>query len=190
MSTVSKLERIAVEVQEALYEGGHRAATANKHAWKCDGCGLVWPMRWHAQDCEARGHVTTFSQEYHSGSLDAYGKPYPPRIFTREALRREPAISHVTQAEPARSYSVRVKGYLFHICANPAEEARRALAAQTAHDDWLINQTGRIFQARIRNQTGRNYTAEGLPHSIYVTPAQAIALDLPLQPPTNGVHRP
>lgn len=196
MSTATRMERIEAAIQEPMYDGSYRPAEVKKFAWMCDGCRLVWPMRHQARDCESRGHRSTYVQEYWTNGFDpTTGKPRPPTLHPREALRREPAYipeelpKHLATAQARerrrdfhRDYSVRVGAYLFHIVADPEAEARESLAACGAHDDWRINATSRIFRATMRGQTIWNYTADGLPHSVFVTHEQAIALDLPPKP--------
>lgn len=170
---VTKMEKIHADIQEALYEGGYRPSSAHKYAWMCNDCRLVWPMKHQARDCAERKHVTQYAQEYPGGYDQNTGKPLPPILYPRHAIRKEPLPM------PARSYSVQHKGYLFRVVANPEQEATRDFSARGAHDDWLINATARVSKARIAGQTVWQLTANGLPHNVYVTHEQAEALDLP-----------
>ena len=92
MSAVVKMEQIDTEIMEAHIVGdsfSYRENNVQKYAYKCTGCGLVWRMKWYAEDCETRGHKTSFEQKYYSSRLNSYGKPYPPTVYTRYAMRRD-----------------------------------------------------------------------------------------------------
>jgi hypothetical protein len=176
-----RMERISAGIQEPLIDGSYRPAEVSKFAWMCTDCRLVWAMRHQARDCASRNHVANYVQEYWTNGYDPItGKANPPTLYPREAIRREP-IDHlpITPPTPIRRYSVRHKGYLFHIVSDPEHEAKESLRCQYTHDDWRINATGAISKARIGGHVVWQYTADGLPHSVFVTPAQAEALDLP-----------
>ncbi len=73
MAHVTRREQITVSIMEPWTDGSYHPGGVTKYAWRCDGCGLVWPMRWQARECEGRGHTPTLLQ----------------RGYTRQALRQE-----------------------------------------------------------------------------------------------------
>jgi len=56
------------------------------YAWACDGCGLLWEKKWHAEKCESRGHVKSFDQRY--GGYVENGVWRGGKAYTRFAIGR------------------------------------------------------------------------------------------------------
>ena len=92
MSSVTKREPVQANIMEPLLDGGFRAETVSKSAWRCDGCGLVWPMKHQAVDCESRRHVSHYQQRYVSGAI-INGRAQYERFYDRDAIRREAVAS-------------------------------------------------------------------------------------------------
>lgn len=88
MSIVSKREAIKQTVQTPRADGeGYITETVDKFAWRCEGCGRVWPMRHQAVNCEGRGHVDIETRYY--GGYVENGVHKGGRQFTNHCLRRE-----------------------------------------------------------------------------------------------------
>ena len=91
MSNVTKREIAATEIMEPMLDGSFREATIDKsHNWRCDGCGLVWEKRWHAETCESRSHRASFEQGPYGVRYVENGRPVGDlKWYTRRAVRRE-----------------------------------------------------------------------------------------------------
>lgn len=101
MSAVRQAERIETTIMEPLYDGGFREASARKCAFVCQGCGLVWAIRWHAETCEQRRHAASWQQEYPKGPI-VNGRPSRIDSYPRVALRREAASPEAIADEADR----------------------------------------------------------------------------------------
>lgn len=99
MSAIRKADTITTAVMEPLYEGGYIERDIKKCAYQCLGCGLVWPMKHQARDCESRNHVDHFSVRYVTGPI-INGVPKFERWYPRDALRRDP-LPEETLPEPS-----------------------------------------------------------------------------------------
>lgn len=103
MSAARKMEPIEAAVMEPTMDGSFNEYSVQKHAWMCEGCRLVWSRKAQAEDCEQRGHVSSYQQRYVTGPI-VNGKPYTERFYDRLAIRREPlvetaeALEYVEQA--------------------------------------------------------------------------------------------
>lgn len=91
MSTVTMREARGTSWMTPTLDGGFVEAHEEKaHAWRCDGCGLVWEKRWHAETCESRKHITSFEQGPYGVSRVENGKLVGNlKWYTRRAIRRE-----------------------------------------------------------------------------------------------------
>jgi hypothetical protein len=85
MSEVRRLERMQVEVMEPLVDGTYKLTSVEKYGWLCLGCGLAWGIKWHAEQCEDRGHVGKWEQVYHRGP-SVNGVPERTFSYPRVAL--------------------------------------------------------------------------------------------------------
>lgn len=65
--------------------------TIRGHAWQCTGCGHIWAKRWYAEECEKRGHKSSFTQEYwyKPEGYQTHGRA-ECNVYTREALNGKP----------------------------------------------------------------------------------------------------
>ena len=77
----------SVTFAEASYQG---------NAWRCEGCGLVWEKRWHAETCDKRDHRTSFVQQYFRPGPGPMGNAivdgvYQGKVleYTRQSIRRD-----------------------------------------------------------------------------------------------------
>jgi hypothetical protein len=88
---VTRCEERPSTFMTPLMDGGYAEHTAEQaHAWRCDGCGLVWEKRWHAETCTKRGHKTSFVQGPYGVRGVENGKLIgTPTYYTRRAIRRE-----------------------------------------------------------------------------------------------------
>jgi hypothetical protein len=91
MSNVTRREQAATEMMTATMSGNYEPHTLEyAHLWRCDGCGLVWQKRWHAETCEGRGHKTSFQQGPYGVQRVENGKAVGTlTYYTRQAVRRE-----------------------------------------------------------------------------------------------------
>lgn len=88
MSDVRAVAPIQTEVTEPDMYGGYQQRTVDKWSFACLGCGLVWPMRWHAVECEKRGHVVQWVQRYPKGPFINGQPQFGWTEYPRHALRR------------------------------------------------------------------------------------------------------
>lgn len=95
MSTVTRREANPTAIMTPTLDGGYVEHTIEAaHAWRCDGCGLVWEKRWHAEACEERGHVPSFQQGPYGVKYVENGQPVGDlRYYQRSAIRREALAS-------------------------------------------------------------------------------------------------
>jgi len=90
MSKVAKRERIETETSEPLLDGGYQTRCYEQFAWQCLGCGLVWPRKSHAANCESRDHAVSFEDGPYGVTHVENGRLMGnPHWFTRRALRRD-----------------------------------------------------------------------------------------------------
>ena len=91
MSTVTRREVSETSVMEPTLAGSYvETVLEQTHLWRCDGCGLVWEKRWHAQSCEERGHARSFDQGPYGVRYVENGRPVGNlRWYRRSAVRRE-----------------------------------------------------------------------------------------------------
>jgi hypothetical protein len=72
----------------------YREKSVTNAAYRCDGCGNVWAIRWHAERCEERKHVRSFCQRYPykvpSGNAAGYVVEY--NVYERVRLGRDKRI--------------------------------------------------------------------------------------------------
>ena len=88
MSAITRRDMVTANIMEPLIDGGYRPDSVRKYSWRCDGCGLVWPMKHQAESCESRGHVASYSQSYAKGPI-INGRPSRVDYYDRSAIRRE-----------------------------------------------------------------------------------------------------
>jgi hypothetical protein len=67
----------------------YQETTVKKWSWQCLGCGLLWAIRWHAEQCGERNHVDRWEQVYYRGAI-VNGKPEREYRYPRVALGRRP----------------------------------------------------------------------------------------------------
>lgn len=91
MASVTRLEERPTAIMEPLMDGGFVESTIeHAHLWRCDGCGLVWQKRWHAETCAERGHKPSFEQGPYGVTHVVNGRLMGnPRYYTRSAVRRD-----------------------------------------------------------------------------------------------------
>jgi hypothetical protein len=91
MSSVTRRDKINTEIMEPHLTQNTfyyvETTVEQVSSWRCDGCGLVWEKKWHAESCENRDHKTSFEQRY--GGTIVNGKHVGYRAFVRKAMRRE-----------------------------------------------------------------------------------------------------
>lgn len=64
---VRRMDRVTTTVMEPLTQGDgltYEERDVTKWSFQCLGCGLIWAIKWHAEQCEQRGHVPEWSQRY------------------------------------------------------------------------------------------------------------------------------
>ena len=89
MSDIRLVEPIETEITEPDVNGGYYQRIVTKWSYQCLGCGLVWPMKWHAETCESRKHVTRWMQHYPKGPI-VNGRPSRVDSYPRSAIKRLP----------------------------------------------------------------------------------------------------
>lgn len=91
-SIAIRLEQSATAVMEPTINGDYFERTIEgAHLWMCPKCRLVWQKRWHAEQCGARGHATSFEQGPYGCTGTLNGVPQGNlTYYTRSAVRREP----------------------------------------------------------------------------------------------------
>ena len=100
MSSVTKRNPITTRWMTPLINGGFVEASEQAHEWRCDGCGLVWDKRNHAQDCEKRGHLAHWEAGPYGVTYVLNGVPQGNlRWYPRDAIRRERVEVQVTTRE-------------------------------------------------------------------------------------------
>jgi hypothetical protein len=62
VSTVTRRGKCETAAMEPTVTGNYYERSYEGYLWRCDGCGLLWTKRWHAETCESRGHKTMFKQ--------------------------------------------------------------------------------------------------------------------------------
>jgi hypothetical protein len=108
---VTRRERIdgqASTMEPNAFGNGYVELTIeHKYAWRCDGCGLVWDRKWHAESCPSRNHATRWEQRY--GGRVENGRHVGYTAYTRAAIRRErveaPAATPAPSTRPAMRQS-------------------------------------------------------------------------------------
>jgi hypothetical protein len=81
-----KREHEIMEITHVSADGNATYAerTISGYAWSCDGCGLIWEKRWHAEGCAERSHAPSFAQHY--GGYTENGQHKGGTSYTRQAI--------------------------------------------------------------------------------------------------------
>lgn len=100
MTTVTTLKdyKVTHEIMEARLAGDYDVyyseAQVTNSAYRCDGCGNIWAMKWYAETCEKRNHVGQFDQVYRhrAPGFQTTGR-YEEVRYTRFRLGRDKRIA-------------------------------------------------------------------------------------------------
>jgi hypothetical protein len=90
MSKSTFVEASETAVMEPTITGTYVERTVKSALWRCEGCGLVWEKRWHAETCESRGHKDRFAQGPYGVQRMENGKLVGTlHWYERRAVRRD-----------------------------------------------------------------------------------------------------
>lgn len=104
MSTVTTLkDQVDYEVMEPRLSGdsiSYSPKAIKTFLYRCNGCARIWNIRWHAQECEKRGHVASFDQvyRYRAEGFQTTGR-YGENRYTRYSLGRDKRLT-ATNLDP------------------------------------------------------------------------------------------
>jgi hypothetical protein len=99
MAVVTKLEKITKDSMVPTISGGFVEQEYEGYAWRCEGCGLVWTRRSHAEQCESKGHVDHVVYGPYGVVAVENGKLVgEPKYYTHYAIRRD----KVAKGKPAK----------------------------------------------------------------------------------------
>jgi len=89
MSEIKKLGKIEHEIMEPRWLGGpnvtYELVNVTSWAYLCLGCSQAWAIKWHARECEKRGHVRQWEQRYGGYTENGIHKGY--KAYQRYALQ-------------------------------------------------------------------------------------------------------
>jgi len=94
VSSVTRCEPLRLATMDPILVGDgldYVEIDVEGYGWRCDGCGLVWTRKWHAETCESRSHASSFEQGPYGVTHTLNGVPQGPNIryYTRRAYRRD-----------------------------------------------------------------------------------------------------
>jgi len=103
VSTVTNMKsRTTHTIMEARISGDslwYSEAPVTSTTWRCNGCGLIWAIKWHAETCESRKHRATWEQVYtvRAEGFTRTGQ-YKQVSYPRQAVGKDVAYAKTLKA--------------------------------------------------------------------------------------------
>jgi hypothetical protein len=136
MAEITRLEKITKDSMVPTISGGFVEQEFEGYAWRCEGCGLVWTRKGHAEQCESKGHEDHVVYGPYGVVAVENGKLVgEPKYYTHYAIRRD-KVAKVAKGKPAKKAAAVKQEPKVNVKAEALERIAVLIGAHT--DELLI----------------------------------------------------